>query len=188
MNILYPSTLNISLNLHFCHSQVNIVPRLVNWKNPKETHIREDFVMFIDAFGELTKDTYDKDEKSNDKGAGTIVEENNSRKEIWLTGAWWRCVGIGTNACIAMLGDRGALGEIQKGPRMVSELHVFLISSISKSAMIDTIKKISKIIREVPSFLKASNSKRNTVFAEFLGRKIVQLCRARWAQKDVTVL
>lgn len=90
-----------------------------------------------------------------------------------------------------MHGDRGAVREIQKEARNAVTMPCFshkLNSSISKSAKIDLIKGISGIIREVTSFFGDTRPKRNTVLAQFLGKKIVQLCETRWVQRHDAVL
>lgn len=159
--------------------------------------MREDFVTFIDAFGELTKDTYENepnDTSDTDEEPSTSSNmsiEENINEEISPTGAAFlptgaalgqlvlkemkdmgldvqKCFAIGTDACIVMLGDRGAVRVIQKESTNAEMTPCFshkLNSSISKSVQIALIKKICEIIREVTTFFHDSRPKRNTVLA-----------------------
>lgn len=152
--------------------------------------MRENFVTFIDAFGELTKDTYENepnDTSDTDEEPSTSSNmsiEENINEEISPTGAALgqlvlkemkdmgldvqKCFAIGTDACIVMLGDRGAVRVIQKESTNAEMTPCFshkLNSSISKSVQIALIKKICEIIREVTTFFHDSRPKRNTVLA-----------------------
>ena len=198
-------------------AQVSVILRYVDFSS-NEPCIREDFVTFIDAFGELTKSLINQDqefeyadekcEEDEESYQNTVADNTESEiEELSLTGASLgrlvlkemkemnlkleNCVAIGTDGCAVMLGEHGAVKEVQKKAKNAVMMPCFshkLNNSISKSLKIALIEKASSIMREVTLFFKVSRPKRNTALAHFLGKKLVQLCETRWVERHDAVL
>lgn len=194
-------------------AQVSVVIRYVDLNaNPR---IREDFVTFIDAFGELVKrPSIPVDQGSEDEDEDLEVHQNTRKEtaqaeieELSLTGVSLgqivlkemkdmklpleNCVAVGTDGCAVMLGEHGAVKELQKEAKNACMTPCFshkLNNSISKSSKVVLIERASGIIREVTLFFKISRPKRNTELAKFLGKKLVQLCETRWVERHDAVL
>ena len=110
-------------------AEVSVILRYIDFSS-NEPFIREDFVTFIDAFGELSKSLCNQDqavecddEEDEESYQNTMVEKIES-EELSLTGAllgqivlktmkerslkFENCVAVGTDGCAVMLGESGA--------------------------------------------------------------------------------
>jgi len=116
--------------------QISVVLRYVDF-SPGEACIREDFVSFLDAFGQLSKSTLaegTESEESEDEDGSmayrTAGKNDRTDEELSLTGSaiggivlgdmkkmnlrMEKCASIGTDGCAVMLSDIGAVNEIRK--------------------------------------------------------------------------
>lgn len=195
-------------------SQISLILRYVDLLSEKLT-IREDFVAFIDAFGELQNilnkeraENEDEDVNSDDESEVETEGNNEDAVELSLTGVsvaeivlqkmeelnlkFENCVGIGTDGCSVMLGEKaGAVKEIQKHAKNALMTPCFshkLNNTLSKSSDVLLIKKASCTIKEATRFFKSKFPKRHTALKKVLGRNLVQLCETRWIKRHDSVL
>jgi len=193
--------------------QISVVLRYVDF-SPGEACIREDFVSFLDAFGQLSKSTLaegTESEESEDEDGSmayrTAGKTDRTDEELSLTRSaiggfvlgdmkkmnlrMEKCASIGTDGCAVMLSDIGAVNEIRKEAKNAVMTPCFshkLNNSISKSVKVRLIENVASAIREVDKFFKNSFPKRVTVLSKILGEKIVQLCETRLVERHDAVL
>lgn len=196
-------------------SQLSIILRYVDLcsKN-NQLCIREDFVTFIDAFGELRskqnlRSTEENWDDSDCSESGNESEGNKEESgELSLTGiaigelilkemkemklVLENCVGLGTDGCSVMTGDNsGAVKKIQTEAVNALMTPCFshkLNNSISQSSTVPVIKKVVGVITEVTYFFQAKKPKRHATLLQFLGKKLVKLCETRWIERHDAVL
>ena len=170
--------------------------------------IREDFVTFVDAFGELTASSSNTENSSEDAETDSRQNEEDSNPELSLTGSAFaklvlkemrdmnlelqNCVGIGTDNCSTMLGEKNGavknLVEVLKNAVSTPCYNHKLNLSLSVSLKVLIVAKATSVIEEVTFFFKHYSPKRNTVLAQVLGKRLVQLCETRWVERHDAVL
>lgn len=169
--------------------------------------IKEDFVTFIDAFGELVASRERKnspDDEGNDMDEDSLGDSSNDAQsdhdeELLLTGIALSeivlkemrdmnlnlktCVGIGTDGCSVMLGENnGAVKKIKEVATNAVATPCYahkLNLSLSVSSRISIIEKATSVMKEITFFFKHYTPKRNTVLAQVLGKRLVRLCETR---------
>ncbi|XP_017465537.1 PREDICTED: 52 kDa repressor of the inhibitor of the protein kinase-like [Rhagoletis zephyria] len=102
------------------------------------------------------------------------------------------CISIGADACAVNISEKcGAVNEIKKEAKnaaMVLCMSHKLNSSLMKSSNIQSIQKVSNIIREVTKFFQNAHPKRSTALSKILGHKLKSLCDTRWVERHDSVL
>jgi len=190
-SIIFDETLDVSKR-----SQISLVFRYIY-----NDSVREDFVMFVDAFDEasaLLEETED-NEKSE--------EDGEEKKEISITGEVLgkiiikqinsigldleKCVGVGTDGCSVMVSElRGAVSEIIKAAPNARRCPCYnhsLNNSISQSSRVKSIRNLIGVIKETVSFFSAS-AKRTVVLRKYVGHQLIGLCETRWIERHEGVM
>lgn len=186
-SIIFDETLDVSKR-----SQISLVLRYIY--NDK---IREDFVMFVDAFDEasaLLEETED-NEESEEKKEISITGEVLGKiiiKQINSIGLdLEKCVGVGTDGCSVMVSElRGAVSEIIKvapNARRCPCYNHSLNNSISQSSRVKSIRNLIGVIKETVSFFSAS-AKRTVVLKKYVGHQLIGLCETRWIERHEGVM
>ncbi|KAJ8870040.1 hypothetical protein PR048_029051 [Dryococelus australis] len=178
-----------------CQAQVSLILRYVHFGDSND--LREDFITFIYAFGNLCEAVNQPTEIQND-----IFDFDRSlypaRTEISLTGETLvgiilrklkslglsldGCVGIGTDGRSVMISEKGALKkEIQKEASNAVMTPCYshkLNNVISQSSKVKNIENTVDVMKEVIPFFFFP--KRSPVLRQFLGHKLAQLCNTSW--------
>lgn len=193
-------------------AQITLVLQYVHI--PEAAYIREDFVAFIDAFEKLASriesdPEMDLDDDSEGYSDGINLSNNDSPadEELSLTGVALgglilkkmkgsnlkleSCVGVGTDGCSVMLGNIGAVKEVQKDAKnaLMTPCYFHKLNlSLSVSSKIQIIENASAVMKEVTFFFKTNFPKRNIVLKRVLGRRLARLCETRWLERHGAVL
>jgi len=152
--------------------------------------VREDFVQFIDAYGEAYCN-WDSDEKSESVSSGTVLGDLvvKTVENLSLNPAY--CVGTGTDACSVMMSVVcGAVSTIQCAMPRTIRCPCFshaLNLSISKSSSVQCVRNAIGTVKEVVSFFKAS-AKRNFVWKHVGHGQLTSLCERRWIERHDCIL
>lgn len=163
----------------------------------EEVCLREDFVSFIDAFGELKINSNNGDASSDtesegngcsdeDNGGGRSGSVDSETVEFSLTGVNLEqlilvtmkelnlnvdnSVAVGNDGCAVIIGNIGDVKEIQKECNNAVRTPCFslkLNSSISKSSNVTVIKNTFTVIKEETRIFKVSRRERNTELSKF---------------------
>ncbi|XP_050541762.1 zinc finger MYM-type protein 1-like isoform X2 [Daktulosphaira vitifoliae] len=190
-SIIFDETLDVSKR-----SQISLVLRYIY-----NNSVREDFVMFVDAFDEALALLEEPEENKE------IGDNDREKKEISITGKVLgkiiikqlnsfgldlnNLVGIGTDGCSVMLSELcGAVSEIIKVAPNAHRCPCYnhsLNNSISQSSRVKSIRNLIGVIKEVVSFFSAS-AKRTFVLKKHVGHQLVGLCETRWVERHEGVM
>lgn len=175
-------------------SQISLVLRYVHFDS--HTVIREDFVSFIDAFGDMSEAAALEEEVDTMKASEELSLTGKSlgqiviRKMKALQLLPLQCVAIGTDCCSVMLSEeRGAVKEVQSWATHAVETPCYnhkLNNSLSQSSKIHAVENAVGVMKEVISFF--SFPKRSTALLQFLGTKLSHLSDTRWVERHDGVL
>lgn len=149
----------------------------------KNNVIREDFILFCDAYSAIRKEDVHNDElKLTGVALAHIVIDLCMKFGLDLSD----CVGIGTDSCSVMASEvKGAVSEVTKiathARKCPCNNHI-LNNSLAKSSNVTSCRNASATMKKLVAFANAS-AKRSRVFKEVLGSKLESLCDTRWVER-----
>lgn len=149
--------------------------------------VREDFVKFVDLYGEIYDPEKEIEPKLTGERLGQVVINTIRKLNIDLT----NCVGIGTDGCSLMVSEVcGAVSVINKQAlnAVYSPCNNHLLNlSISRSSKVQGVRNAVGKMKNIIAFFNFS-AKRMVVLRKYLHGGLSGLCETRWVERHESVL
>lgn len=160
-SIIFDETLDVSNR-----SQISLALKYIY-----NDSVREDFIMFVDAFDEavaLLEEPEEDGENSKEKReisiTGKVLGKIVTKQLVNLGLDLEKCVGIGTEGCSVMVSAVNDIIKVAPNARRCPCYNHSLNNSISQSSRVSSIRNLIGVIKEVVSFFSASSKIKSKSF------------------------